>query len=298
MALRASWKGFLRISLVTCPVALYPATSSSARVSFNRINRKTGARVRQMNVDGRTGEKVESEDIVRGYEIDKDHYVLVEDDEIEAIQVEGNKVINVGRFVEEDEVDPVYYDASYYIAPEGDVGKETFQVIQTALEDTGTAGIGTIVLSSRERRVILRPKGKGIFMTTLRTAKEIRGDEGLYDDLGDEPLDKELISAAKMLIEQKRQEFDSAELVDQYEEALVKLIKAKAKGEKPVFAPVAATEKVVDLMAALKKSLAEGGATKPPSRQGRQAAAAKPAKPAAKAKTAQVPAKAKRRKTA
>ena len=127
--------------LVTCPVALYPATSSSARVSFNRINRKTGARVRQMNVDGRTGEKVEPEDIVRGYEIDKDHYVLVEDDEIEAIQVEGNKVINVGRLVEEDEVDPVYYDASYYIAPEGDVGKETFQVIQTALEDTGTAGI-------------------------------------------------------------------------------------------------------------------------------------------------------------
>jgi DNA end-binding protein Ku len=131
----ASWKGFLRMSLVTCPIALYPATTSSARISFNRINRTTGARVRQLNVDGRTGEKVENEDIVRGYEIDRDRYVILEDEEIEAIQVEASKVIDVAQFVDAGEVDPFFLDTPFYLAPEGEVGEETYRVITCGRRD-------------------------------------------------------------------------------------------------------------------------------------------------------------------
>src|SRR5687767_6319867 len=153
MAPRASWKGFLRISLVTCPIALYPATSASERISFNRINRKSGQRVRQLNVDGKTGQKVEADDIVKGYEIDKGRYVLVEDSELEAIQIEATKIINVTQFVDLAEVDPFYFETPYYMAPEGSLPEETYRVIRSAMQDTRTAGIGTIVLASRERPV-------------------------------------------------------------------------------------------------------------------------------------------------
>jgi DNA end-binding protein Ku len=267
---RASWKGFLRISLVTCPIALFPATSSTGRISFHRINRATGARVRQLNVDARTGEKVESEDIVRGYEIDKDRYVTVEDEEIEAIQVEASKVIDVTQFVDAGEVEPFFLDSPYYLAPEGEVGEETYRVIRAALEETGTAGIGSIVLASRQRRVLLAPKGRGIAMSTLRTTREVRSAESYFEGVRDEPVDAELVEAAKMLIGRKRQPFEPTELVDQYEEALRDLVRAKAKGETPVYAPAPQPRAVIDLMAALKQSLeTEGGERKPTARRPR-----------------------------
>lgn len=271
---RASWKGFLRISLVTCPIALYPATSSTGRISFNRINRATGARVRQLNVDARTGEKVENEDVVRGYEVDRDRYVILEDEEIEAVQVEASKVIDVTQFVATGEVDPFFLDTPYYLAPEGEVGEETYRVIRAALEETGTAGIGSIVMASRQRRVLLAPKGRGIALTTLRTAREVRSADAYFEDIRDEAPEADLVDAAKMLIARKRQPFQPIELIDQYDEALRELVRAKAKGEPPVYAPAPQPRAVIDLMAALKQSLeTEGGERKPATRRARERAA-------------------------
>jgi DNA end-binding protein Ku len=297
MAPRASWKGFLRISLVTCPIALYPATSASERISFNRINRKTGQRVRQLNVDGKTGEKVEADDIVKGYEVDKGRYVLIEDEELDAIQVEASKIINVTQFVDQEEVDPVYLDSPYYMAPEGAIPEETFRVIRAAMEETGTAGIGTIVMASRERRVLIAPKERGLSMTTLRTSREVRSVEPYFENIGEAAFDRELLGMAKQLIEARRQPFEPAEFVDRYEEALRGLVQAKMKGEKVISAPVAAPAPVIDLMAALKQSLEkDGGARKPAARGKREKAPVTPIKAPAAAKapaSAKAPAAAK-----
>ncbi len=292
MAPRASWKGFLRISLVTCPVALYPATSSSERISFNRINRKTGQRVRQMNVDGKSGEKVEADDIVKGYEVDKGRYVLIEDSELDSIQIEATKIINVSQFVDAAEIDPFYLDTPYYMAPDGAMGEETYRVIRAAMEETGTAGIGTLVLSSRERRVLLSPKGPGISLTTLRTSREVRSAEAYLDGVADGPVEGELLDMAKMLIQARRQPFTPAELVDRYEEAVRNLVSSKARGETPVQVPIGQPNAVVDLMAALKQSLeSEGAPARKPAARAKRPAAAAPAskavaEPAAPAKPA------------
>ena len=288
MAPRASWKGFLRISLVTCPVALYPAISSSERISFNRINRKTGQRVRQLNVDGKSGEKVEPGDIVKGYEVDKGRYVFIEDEELDSIQVEATKIINVTQFVDRAEVDPFFLDTPYYMAPDGVMAEETYRVIREAMQETGTAGIGSLVLSSRERRVLLSPNGPGIALTTLRTAREVRSAEAYLEGLADGPVEGELLDMAKMLIEARRQPFEPSELVDHYEEAVRNLVMAKAKGETPVQVPVGQPTAVIDLMAALKQSLEKESAPprKPAARSKRPAAAepAAPAKPARRRK--------------
>jgi DNA end-binding protein Ku len=283
MAARASWKGFLRISLVTCPVALYPATTSSDRISFNRIHRKTGQRVRQLNVDGKTGEKVEAEDIVKGYEIDKGRYVLIEDEELEKIQVEATKIINVTQFVGREEIEPAFLDTPYYLAPEGAVGEETYRVIRTAMEETGTAGIGSIVLSSRERRVLLAPKEAGIMLTTLRTAREVRRAGDYFDGVLAEPVSGELLDMAKMLIQARQKAFVASEMIDSYEEEVRKLLSAKTKGEVPVYAQVASPTTIVDLMKSLKESLEKEGGTerKPAARSKRKAVEAVEAVPEA-----------------
>lgn len=279
MAARASWKGFLRISLVTCPIALYPATSASERISFNRINRPTGQRVRQLNVDAKSGEKVEADDIVKGYEIDKGQYVLIEDEELEAIQIEASKIINVTQFVDAAEVDPFYFDTPYYMAPEGAIPEETFRVIRAAMEETGTAGVGTIVLSSRERPVLIAPKDRGLGMITMKSAREVRAAGAFFEGIGDGKIDPELLRMAKELIQARRQPFRPAEFVDRYEEALRTLVQSKVKGEKPIYASVSSPAAVIDLMAALKQSLEKDGDARKPAARGKRekAPAAKPA---------------------
>jgi DNA end-binding protein Ku len=285
MAPRASWKGFLRISLVTCPIALYPATSSSERISFNRINKATGQRVRQLNVDGKSGQKVEADDIVKGYEVDKGRYVLIDDEEIEAIQIEATKIINVTQFVDQAEVDPFYFDTPYFMAPEGTIPEETYRVVRAAMAETGTAGIGTIVLANRERPVLISPNGKGLGMTTLKTAREVRSAEAYFENVGDAAFDPELLDMAKLLIQARRKPFQPAEFVDRYEEALRNLVQSKMKGETPVYAPVQSPAAVIDLMAALKQSLEKDGGTRKPAARGKREAApaaSAPAKPASK----------------
>ncbi len=273
---RPTWKGFLRLSLVTCPILLYPATTSSERVAFNRINRKTGQRVRQLNVDAKTGEKVEAEDIVKGYEIDKGRYVLVEDEELAQIQVEATKIINVTQFVDAEEVDEAYLDAPYYVAPDGELAEETFRVIRTAMDETGTAGLGTIVLSSRERRVLIQPKGRGIALTTLRAGREVRPAAAYFESVADEAVEPELLDMAKQLIAARRTAFADVELVDSYAEAVKSLIASKTKGEVPVFEKVGSPGTVVDLMKALKQSLEkEGGTARKPAARGKRKEPAK-----------------------
>jgi DNA end-binding protein Ku len=273
---RATWKGFLRLSLVTCPILLYPATSSSERVTFNRINRKTGQRVRQLNVDGKTGEKVEADDIVKGYEIDKGRYVLVEDEELAQIQVEATKIINVTQFVDAEGVDDAYLDAPYYVAPDGDLAEETFRVIRTAMAETGTAGLGSIVMTNRERRVLIQPKGRGIALTTLRTGREVRPADAYFESVVDEAVDPELLDMAKQLIAARRTDFSEVELVDTYAEAVKALIASKTKGEVPVFEKVNSPGTVVDLMKALKQSLEkEGGTARKPAARGKRKEPAK-----------------------
>ncbi len=245
-----------------------------------------------MNVDGKTGEKVESDDIVKGYEIDKNRYVLIEDSELDAIQVEATKIINVTQFIDAVEVDQFFFDTPYYMAPDGAIAEETYRVIRTAMEESGTVGLGTLVLSSRERRVLLAPKGRGIALTTLRTGKEVRSAEPYYEDLGDGPVESELLDMAKMLIQARKQPFKPSEFVDQYEEAVRQLVMSKAKGETPVYAQIGQPTAIIDLMKALKESLAESGtpARKPPARGKRAAAPAEPAAKPARGKRTAVPA--------
>jgi DNA end-binding protein Ku len=241
--------------------------------------------VRQLNVDGKTGQKVDADDIVKGYEIDKGRYVLIEDSELDSIQIEATKIINVTQFVDQAEVDPFYFDTPYYMAPEGSLPEETYRVIRSAMQETRTAGIGTIVLASRERPVLISPKGRGLSMTTLKTGREVRTGEAYFENVGDARFDPELLEMAKELIQARRKPFQPSVFVDRYEEALRELVQSKMKGETPVYAPVSAPAPVIDLMAALKQSLEkDGGARKPAARGKREKApAAKPsAKPAAK----------------
>src|SRR5262247_4589031 len=169
---RASWNGFLRLSLVSCPVALVPATTEAKRVRFNQLNSKTGNRVQQQLIDSKTGEIVDRDEIVKGYEYDRGRYVTVTDDELKALQIESSKIIDLDRFVDRDEVDPVYLDTPYYVYPEGELAAEAFQVIGQAMAAKELVGLGKVTMSGRERQVLVEPRGPGLLMSTLRSADE------------------------------------------------------------------------------------------------------------------------------
>ena len=255
MAARANWKGYLKLSLVSCAVALYPATSSSSRVRFNTLNKATGNRVKQQYVDPDTGETVDAEDRVKGYEIAKNAYVIVEDDELEAIRIESTHTIAIESFVPVEQVDKRYLEAPYYIAPEDKVAQEAFAVIRDAMKAKGKAGVGRVVISRRERMVLLEPLGKGIMATVLRYPYEVRGEDAYFEDIPDLKLPGEMLDLAAHIIEQKSADFEPAAFEDRYENALVELLKSKEAG-KPIVAPEAPRPtNVVNLMDALRKSI-------------------------------------------
>ena len=179
MAPRANWKGYLRLSLVSCPIALYPASSVSEKVSFNRINRKTGNRLKQQNVDSETGEVVPREDMVRGYEVAKGQYMIVEDEEIEAVQIESTRTIDIDQFVPKNEIDERYIESPYYIAPDGPVGQEAFAVIRDTIGKLNMVALGRVVLTRREHVIALEPKGRGLLGITLRYPYEVRDEEAI-----------------------------------------------------------------------------------------------------------------------
>jgi DNA end-binding protein Ku len=254
---RATWNGHLRLSLVSCPVYLAPATTETKRIRLNQINAETGNRLKQQLVDSETGKVVEREQVAKGYEHDRHQFVLISDEELKALQVESSKVINLTRFVDREDVDPVYLDAPYYVYPDGALAVEAFQVIGQAMAAKGLCGLGKVTLASRERQVLLEPRGISLLMSTLRSADEVRAAEFSTGDAS--ALDPELLSIAETIIERARGAFDPADFRDTYQDALRELVEQKLKGIVTAPRPIEAPPKVINLMEALKRSLAEGG---------------------------------------
>jgi len=269
---RASWNGFLRLSLVSCPVALVPATTEAKRVRFNQLNSKTGNRVQQQLIDSKTGEIVDRDEIVKGYEYDRGRYVTVTDDELKALQIESSKIIDLDRFVDRDEVDPVYLDTPYYVYPDGELAAQTFRVISEAMTQKNRVGTGRVTISSRERLVLVEPRDGGLLMSTIRSADEVRPAEFGPAPKGE--IDADMVAIAESIIERRSGAFEPEEFRDKYQDALRELVAEKTKGQAVPPREVAEPPKVINLMEALKRSLAQEQGEPAP----RKEAAAKPAR--------------------
>jgi DNA end-binding protein Ku len=256
MAPRANWKGYLKLSLVSCPVALFPATSASERVSFRQVSKKTGNRLKQQLIDSGTGEPIEPEDKGRGYEIGKNQFLMVEDEELEAVQVESSRTIDIDRFVPREQIDLGYLDSPYYIAPDDTVGQEAFAVIREAMRGKDMVALGRLVLAKRERVIMLEAFGKGLRGVTLRYPYEVRAADSYFEDIPDVNVPKEMRQLAEHILESKAGDFDPSVFEDRYETALVELLKQKQAGVpiKPAAAP-APPDGVINLMDALRRSL-------------------------------------------
>ena len=255
MAPRANWKGYLRLSLVSCPIALYPASSLSEKVSFNRLNRKTGNRLKQQNVDSETGEVVPREDTARGYEVAKGQYLIVEDEELDAVQIESTRTIDIDQFVPKTEIDERYIDSPYYIAPDGQVGQDAFAVIRDTIGKLNMVALGRVVLTRREHVIALEPKGRGLLGLTLRYPYEVRDEASYFEDIPDLKLPKDMLDLATHIVNTKSGHFDPSQFQDRYENALIDLLKKKEAGEKIEPAREAAAPRVVNLMDALRASI-------------------------------------------
>ena len=263
MAPRAYWKGYLKLSLVSCPIALYPASSSSERVSFNRINTKTGNRLKQQMVDAGTGEPVEKDDIGRGYEYAKGQYIMVEDDELAKIKIESTHTIDIDRFVPRSEIDDRYLDSPYYMSPTDQVGQEAFSVIRDAMREKKMVGLARVVLTRREHVAMLEPFDKGLLATTLRYAYEVREQKDYFEDIPDLKLPAEMMQLAAHIVDTKAGHFDPKTFEDHYETALVALLKSKEAGQTiETVGEEAAAPRVINLMDALKASI-DASAKKP-----------------------------------
>ncbi|WFU54792.1 Ku protein [Bradyrhizobium pachyrhizi] len=304
MAPRANWKGFLRLSLVTCPVALYSATSESEKISFNQLNRKTGHRIKYAKVDADTGEEVENEDIVKGFKVDTDTYIEVSKEELENVALESTRTIEIDEFVDRSEIDPRYLIRPYYLRPDGKVGHDAFAVIRETIREMDKVAIGRVVLTNREHIIALEPLDKGLMGTLLRYPYEVRDPQEYFDEIQDVKITKDMADLAKHIVNQKSGRFEPEKFEDQYETALIDLINQKRAGK-----PITPKEKpdagnVVDLMEALRRSVggaaAKAEAPKKPAKKPRKAASGqkemlmaiegkKPAKEAAAKKAAAKP---------
>lgn len=265
---RPMWQGQLRLSLVSCPVALYGATSRSADISFHLLNPETNNRIRMIPTDPDTG-PVERADLVKGYEISKNHYVVLSNDEIKAVKLETTKTIDIERFVDEKDIDRLYWNDPYYLMPNDKSGNEAYAVIREALAQTGRIALGRVVMHTRERMVALEPRGKGIIVYTLRMGDEVVQAEDAFADIPNVHPDKQMIEIARKIIEQQAGDFEPAKFEDRYENALRDLIRRKEKGEKLVTAEPVEDDNVIDLMAALKKSLKAKASPAAPRRKAR-----------------------------
>jgi DNA end-binding protein Ku len=255
MAPRANWKGYLRLSLVSCPIALYPASSLSEKVSFNRLNRKTGNRLKQQNVDSETGEVVPREDTARGYEVAKGQYLIVEDEELDAVQIESTRTIEIDQFVPKREIDERYIDSPYYLAPDGKVGQDAFAVIRDTIAKLNMVALGRVVLTRREHVIALEPKGRGLLGLTLRFPYEVRDEASYFEDIPDLSLPKEMLDLATHIVNTKSGHFEPSQFQDRYENALIDLLRKKEAGEKIEPARETAAPRVVNLMDALRASI-------------------------------------------
>jgi DNA end-binding protein Ku len=288
MAVRVYWKGYLKLSLVSCAVALVPATSTTERTRFHTLNRATGNRLRQRMVDEVTEEVVEREDRVKGYEIGRGDYVQVEDEELEKVALESTHTIEIERFVPRADIDKRYLDAPYYLIPNDNVAQEAFAVIREAMRDEKRVAIGRVVLYRRERIVTIEAFGKGMLVTTLHYANEVRGEKPYFDEIPDIEVPNEMRKLASHIIEQKAGHFQPETFEDRYETAVQALIKAKQAGRPAAEPQTPPPSNVVNIMDALRKSLAAEKGAAP--RRGRE-----PARPRAR-KTARSTARGRVRK--
>jgi len=275
VAPRAYWKGYLRLSLVSCPIALFPATSEREKISFHQLNRETGHRIRYRRVDEESGEEVPSDQIVKGYEVAKGEYVEITDEELQSIALESTRTIEIDEFVPQDEIDALYNIRPYYIAPDGKVGQDAFVVIRNIIEQMKMVAIGRVVLTSREHIIALVPRGKGLMGTLLRFPYEVRKADEYFDDIPDVKLTKDMMELARHIVETKRGHFKPQEFEDHYEHALKDLIEKKMKGEKIEAPKEQPTGKVINLMDALRRSVQAETKTRRPAagKKGRKAPA-------------------------
>ncbi len=272
MAPRAYWKGYLKLSLVSCPIALFPATSGREKISFHQLNKNTGHRIKYRKVDADTGDEVEASDIIKGYEVAKGEYIELEPDEIEAIGLESKRSIEIDEFVPRSEIDDLYMADPYYVVPDGEVGQQAFAVIREAIRKEGMVAIGKVVFTSREHIIALEPRGKGMMGVTLRYPYEVRKPDEYFADIKDEKVPKDMLDLASHIVETKRGKFQPEKFEDEYEEALKDLLRKKQKGEKIEQPKQRAPSNVINLMDALRSSLKaeDGHSSARPAKKGRK----------------------------
>jgi DNA end-binding protein Ku len=263
MAARPVWRGQIRLALVSIPVELFPATKSGASIQFHQVHEPTGKRIKYEKVVPGVG-PVDRDEIVKGYEVSKGHYVLLDPEEIESVKLESRKTLDLVEFVDLHDIDAMYYEKPYYVVPADDLAEEAYVVLRDALKDAKKVGIGQLAMRGQEYVVAIKPCGRGILLETLRYADEVNKAQGYFREIGDHKPDEDLLDLASMLIEKKSGKFDPKEFHNRYVDALRELIeeKQKHKGEKIIQEPEGEAPKgsnVIDLMAALKKSLETGG---------------------------------------
>jgi DNA end-binding protein Ku len=293
MAQRPIWRGHLRLALVSCPVALYSAKHDRSTIRFNMINPETGNRIKMLTVDAETDKQLQRRDLVKGYEFKKDHYLLLSDADFESVKVESSSMMTIEKFVEKNSIDPIYFSASYYIAPDGNAGRDVYAVLHEAISDTGRVALARVVIGQRERTIALMSTDGGLVAHTLDEQRDINDAKQIFDDVTEVKTDPEMVQLAKQLIDRQTAKYDPSDIEDRYETRLREMIDAKLKGEGIDLSEPAEPDRtnVVDLMAALKKSLGESPAkqdepvtkeaSKPASKP-KRAAAAQAAKPSRK----------------
>jgi DNA end-binding protein Ku len=265
MAPRAYWKGYLRLSLVSCPIQLFPATSEREKIRFHQINKETGNRIRYMKIDAESGDEVEQHDIIKGYEVSKGEYIELEPDELEAVAIESTRTIDIEQFVPKKEIDELYLGNPYYIVPDGEVGQQAFAVIREAIAEKGMVALGRVVFTSREHIIALEARGKGMMGLTIRYPYEVRKEKDYFDDIPTEKIPKEMLDLASHIVKTKQGHFKPETYEDRYEEALKDIIKKKASGKKIERVEHKKPSNVVNLMDALRQSVK--GETKPERRK-------------------------------
>ncbi|MEA2739307.1 MAG: end-binding protein Ku [Acetobacteraceae bacterium] len=296
MAPRPIWRGHLRLALVSCPVALYNAKHDRGAIRFHLINPATGNRIRMVTQDAETEQELRRSDLVKGYEFKKNTYLLLKDEDFEGVKVESSETMTVEKFVEAESIDPIYYDTSYYVVPDGQAGRDVYAVLLEAIAKTGRVALSRVVIGQRERTIALRPMEAGLAAHTLYEQRDINDAKSMFDDAAAIKTDPEMVKLATQLIDRQTGRYDPADLEDRYETRLREMIEAKLKGEgiEDETAPEPAPTNVIDLMAALRKSLSESDPSTAAPVAAADAKGTKPAKPVS-AKASPSPSKARKR---
>jgi DNA end-binding protein Ku len=257
VAARAYWKGYLKLSLVSCPIALFPATSEREKISFHQLNKETGNRVRYRKIDAETGDEVPQENIVKGYEVSKGEYIELDPEELETVAIESKRVLEIDEFVPKKDIDELYLRDPYYIVPDGDVGQQAFAVIRDAIRKEGMVALGKIVFTTREHIIALEARDKGMVGVTLRYPYEVREAKDYFDAIEDEKIPKDMLDLAVHIVESKKAKFEPEKFEDEYESALKELLRKKQKGERIERPKEPSRTNVVNLIDALRRSVAQ-----------------------------------------